>query len=403
MKLDNVAKKLKKIKQNNMKKYLLAGLGLSFIALTASAAVPTANDFPYSKEVKLPHLTTTTEIQVNLGQDTLQKLNERFGNVVVFDKNNTPLDFDVFFQDFHRVKNLIVKEISSGRRDMDKSHIADDDILTSYAFDEKVDGRDASWVLLDLGKQVPLTRIEIFTPESARIRFVSINAGTSTDNLKPVINKRDIQQRLEVNTDLVRFVKISFWGVQVKVEDIRVTAGQMGTIYMSPSPEQRPHLLYGGKVVDKITYSSRLSSPKLNLPRATTTKETINPLFPVDLDNDKAEITEDNCPLVKNRSQRDSDGDHVGNDCDNAPNVMNANQSDIDRDGVGDVIDNCKLVPNPDQADRDSDGWGDACDNAHMTEPMNTSKIIKIASGIAVLFLVAFGIYQGRKTKKIRR
>src|SRR5262249_58151326 len=35
---------------------------------------------------------------------------------------------------------------------------------------------------------------------------------------------------------------------------------------------------------------------------------------------------------------------------------------DSDQDGVVDCIDNCRLVANPDQSDSDGDGTGDACD-----------------------------------------
>lgn len=35
---------------------------------------------------------------------------------------------------------------------------------------------------------------------------------------------------------------------------------------------------------------------------------------------------------------------------------------DMDRDKIPDLLDNCPVVPNPDQADSDLDGWGDACD-----------------------------------------
>ncbi|MGB5178181.1 MAG: metallophosphoesterase family protein [Gammaproteobacteria bacterium] len=47
---------------------------------------------------------------------------------------------------------------------------------------------------------------------------------------------------------------------------------------------------------------------------------------------------------------------------DNCPLVVNPGQADSDGDGAGDACDNCSAVANPDQVDTDGDGDGDACD-----------------------------------------
>ena len=114
--------------------------------------------------------------------------------------------------------------------------------------------------------------------------------------------------------------------------------------------------------------------------------------LPGDLDHDGVDDKTDNCLVVKNPDQRDSDGDGQGDACDyfndrdgdgvadqrdNCPTVKNPDQRDSDRDGRGDACDalndwdrdgvadpsdNCPYVSNPDQRDSDGDGQGDVCD-----------------------------------------
>jgi hypothetical protein len=84
--------------------------------------------------------------------------------------------------------------------------------------------------------------------------------------------------------------------------------------------------------------------------------------FPDD-DGDGIADGMDNCPVVSNEEQGNSDSDPWGDACDNCISAANADQADVDKDGWGDACDNCADSANVDQGDADSDGLGDICDN----------------------------------------
>jgi Zn-dependent metalloprotease len=96
-----------------------------------------------------------------------------------------------------------------------------------------------------------------------------------------------------------------------------------------------------------------------NADQADTDKDGQGNACDKDMDNDGQNNNVDNCPLFHNPDQSDENQDGVGNACD--PSYI-APPEDFDGDGVPDNTDNCQQWGNSDQADLDQDGQGDECD-----------------------------------------
>lgn len=77
---------------------------------------------------------------------------------------------------------------------------------------------------------------------------------------------------------------------------------------------------------------------------------------PDDSDSDGIADEQDNCPLVANEDQADSDDNGIGDACDTLTGP------DSDGDTVPDLLDNCPAIANTSQQDIDNDNIGDACD-----------------------------------------
>ena len=83
--------------------------------------------------------------------------------------------------------------------------------------------------------------------------------------------------------------------------------------------------------------------------------------------------------LVGDACDPDADGDGANGDGAGGPSVFDANDLDpnvtidSDNDTVDDLVDNCRLVINGDQFDTDSDGAGDACDDYPFDDTRTTA------------------------------
>jgi subtilisin family serine protease len=188
-------------------------------------------------------------------------------------------------------------------------------------------------------------------------------------------------------SEVIEYLKSTGTNAPARIQEgTALTCNLHGRGYFSGSSDKddiREPLLYLGPPVCppdcKISDGSGSSGP-------------VNPDL-IDYDGDGIVRKYDNCNLVSNSDQKDTDGDGRGDACesdsdkdgiedynannkgDNCPTTSNRDQKDTDRDGKGDACDsdddndgivdtndNCRLLQNPNQSDFDEDGRGDRCD-----------------------------------------
>lgn len=330
---------------------------------------PEIGEYPFEKNILVKNY--DQEVKVPLDKEVLQYTKGDFSNFAIFNAMNENVDFDLYVEDFKELTDVEVLEVSSMRekegQEALESDIADNNHFTVFNFSERIDRKNSSWATFDLKKATHLGRIEIFLPSKVRISGVEIKAGNSLEDLKTIVAKKAVKpvyNKITLSTPAYRYVKVSFWGVNVRVEDIEFTSATNGHVYFTPKSGNKYFARYGNDNLNFFEFTKRLEEEKDVSETVYFSKQKWSKKVKDDLDDDGVANEEDNCPFAANRFQKDSDDDGIGNDCDNAPNAMNFDQSDIDGDGVGDVIDNCELKKNPDQKNKDKDEYGDACDGA---------------------------------------
>ncbi len=342
-----------------MKKLILS---ISFIfTASALAAAPSFKLYPFIKKIQTFKLSEPTIIQAPLDQDMLQIIKEDYSNFQLTNDRNETVDFVLQDEFASQIKQFNHLSFSSSKGD-NESNIVDGNELSIYAFDERVDGKGASWVLFDLGKPFPINQIEITPTQRAKIRFMEIKAGNSIDDLKTIVSKKGFQPIVNLTNQNYRFFKISLWGISVKIQDIKFWTDRTANIFFKAEPNTNYQILYGNDQINSKRYTKRNERVPTTALVAKLSKQMINPNAPEDIDGDGILNTEDNCITISNKAQKDRDNDHIGDKCDNAPDNKNYKQIDSDKDGIGNIIDNCPTVKNSDQKDHDGDGKGDACD-----------------------------------------
>jgi len=386
-------------------KYKTFVLAFIFIPQFVFAAVPSPADFPFERKILMSQrIKGMADVKVILDPFVLRQVNERFSNFNLVNSRNEEVAYSLFSTPFDQIMDLEVLDFSSRKEEIPENLI-DNSVLTSFSFDKRKDGRDGSWVLIDLGETQSINRLNFFPKHRAKIKQVEIMTGQDSEDLKVISAKRPFKRFIDVRSSLIRYIKVTFWGISIKMDDIRIVADGRVAVYFEAKEGESYKILYGGPEVNLIRYKAKSDEAKEgDFILANLSKEVQNSLFPKDYDGDGINNDHDNCPFIPNPPQEDFDADRVGNICDNALKVRNSRQFDTDNDGVGDIIDNCKLEWNPLQGDIDGDDFGDACDSAYAVESDDKGKLseksLPFHIGLIIVALFLFYVLQRQMRKK---
>lgn len=107
-----------------------------------------------------------------------------------------------------------------------------------------------------------------------------------------------------------------------------------------------------------------------------------------DVDSDGIDGWRDNCPMLGNADQKDSNNDAVGDAC-----------TDTDNDKIYNAIDNCALVYNFDQKDTDGDNIGNVCDTEDNRLIESNKTIFMVIFGVISILFIGGIIFFIRKIK----
>lgn len=366
---------------------------LTVASVSAFAAAPAPSSYPYQARLNAAPVKTDQRVAAPLTTPVLSQLRPDFGNLQLVDDLNANIEFVVFDQPAGPVRSINTLNVSSADERTDPANLLDNNKLTPFGFDQKVDAENPATITIDFGKMVELHRIELWPEATADIKGMEIKYGVKKDTLRTLKRKTAFEPIIDGDFPTLRWLEISLWGSKVRLQDVNTFKRAAATVYFTAQPDRRYRLLFGDKSLDNKRFAARVKTAEKSDQDFSFAPLSFNKAAGDDFDADGVASKEDNCPTISNKNQADKDGDNIGDVCDNAKNVKNYSQSDIDGDGIADIIDNCKLAENADQKDKDKDGYGDECDGAYGKEGAVADSVAKATGGSSIPYApIAIGL-----------
>jgi|GEM_PF-5161689 len=143
---------------------MIRSLFLSLVLLstaTAFAASPAPSAYPYEARLNAGPVKVAQKVEAELSEDVLTQLRSDFGNIQLVDDLNADIDFTIFESPAAQVRSINTMNVSSADERTDPANLLDNNKLTSFGFDQKIDANTPATIIIDFGEVVNLHRIEL--------------------------------------------------------------------------------------------------------------------------------------------------------------------------------------------------------------------------------------------------